>query len=252
MSYNIKIPAIQREHKVPSNQPPWKDQAISIVKTYKTLYGKQFKDASALTGVPEWLLIGFASVEGGGVKNELLTNATPSIMQMNPSTAWQTMSDQLKKESVTIGEFYPLYAMLPSIFTTKRPIPKNFWDASNRNIRQNSAQSYLTLKPESESVPAIRKTMLSNVYFAILLGATHLGQLGIKTIKESGQFRLDHIIVMYNAGTGRYNTKIKNTNLLTADTTTLVNNLGIDTSEKYIIKLMGINGFLDIQKQRLV
>lgn len=252
MSYTIKIPALQKEHKVPSNQLPWKDQAISIVKKYKTLYGKQFKDASALTGVPEWLLIGFASVEGGGVKNESLTNATPSIMQMNPSTAWQTMKDQLDKPSVTIGEFYPFYSMLPSIFTTKRPIPKNFWDESNRNIRQNSAQSYLTLKPEAQSVSAIRGKMLSDVYFAILLGATHLGQLAIKTIKESGQFRLDHIIVMYNAGTGRYNTKIRNTNLLTADTTTLVNQLGIKTSEDYIVKLMGVNGFLDVQKQRLV
>jgi hypothetical protein len=252
MSYSIKIPAIDRQFQVPSNQAPWKEQAISIVKKYKTWYGKQFKDASALTGVPEWLIIGFASVEGGGLKNENLTNATPSIMQMNPTTAWQTMSDQLAKSSVTIGEFYPFYSMLPSIFTIKRPLPQNFWSSSNVNIRQNSAQSYLSLKSKEESAPLIRKKMISDVYFAILLGATHLGQLAIKTIKESGKFRLDHIIVMYNAGTGRYNSKIKNTNLLTADTTTLVNNLGIDTSEKYIIKLMGINGFLDVQKQRLV
>jgi hypothetical protein len=56
---------------------------------------------------------------------------------------------------------------------------------------------------------------------------------------------------MYNAGSGRYNSKIKNTTLLTADTTTLVNNLGIQVSQDYIVKLMGVNGFLDVQKQRL-
>jgi hypothetical protein len=251
MSYDIKIPATEKEHKVPSNQPPWKQQAISIVKKYKQLYGKQFQDASNVTGVPVWLLVGFASVEGGGLKNEELTNVTPSIMQMNTSTAWQTMKDQLDKPSVTIGEFYPFYSMLPSIFIVKRALPKNFWDSSNVNIRQNSAQSYLEIKPEITSVPLIRAKMLSDVYFAILLGATHLGQLSIKTIKESGQFRLDHIIIMYNAGTGRFKSAVTNRNLNRADTTTLLNQLNIDTSEKYIVKLMGKNGFLDVQKQRL-
>jgi hypothetical protein len=249
MSYDIKIPAIDKEHQVPSNQPPWKDQAISIVKKYKGLYGKQFQDASNLTGIPVWMLVGFASVEGMGAKNETLTNATPSIMQMNPSTAWQTMKDQLDKTSVTIGDFYNLYSMLPTIFVVKRTIPKNFWDKSNINIRQNSAQSYLDLKPELTSIPLIRAKMLSDVYFAILLGGTHLAQLGAKSIKESGKFRLDHIIIKYNAGTGRFKSAVTNKNLITADTTTLVNQLNIPVTEAYIIKLMGKNGFLDVQKQ---
>jgi hypothetical protein len=56
---------------------------------------------------------------------------------------------------------------------------------------------------------------------------------------------------MYNAGTGRFKSAVTNRNLNRADTTTLLNQLNIDTSEKYIVKLMGKNGFLDVQKQRL-
>ena len=252
MSYAIKIPATNKQHQVPSGQPSWKDQAISIVKKVKGNYMPQMIQASNYSGVPVMILVGFASVESGGAKNETLTNATPSIMQMNPTTAWQTLKDQLGRDGVTIGKFYPLYNFIPSIFTIKKPLPQNFWSNNNAKIRQNPASDYLQLKSVETSSPIIRNKLISDVGFATMVGAVHLAQLFAKTIRDSGQPRLDHIIVMYNAGSGRYTSKIKNTNLLTADTTTLVNQLGIKTSEDYIVKLMGVNGFLDVQKQRLV
>jgi hypothetical protein len=251
MSYQIKIPATNKTHSVPSGQPAWKTQAISIVKKVKANYMTQFINASNYSGVPVMILVGFASVESGGVPNGELRNATPGIMQMNPSTAWQTLLDQLKKESVTIGKFYPLYNYVPSVFTIKKPLPQNFWSDNNVKIRQRPASEYLELKSEATSVPILRNKIISDAGFAIMIGAVHLAQLFAKTIRDSGQPRLDHIIVMYNAGSGRYNSKIKNTTLLTADTTTLVNNLGIQVSQDYIVKLMGVNGFLDVQKQRL-
>lgn len=252
MSYQIKIPATNKQHQVPSGQPAWKDQAVSIVKKVKANYMPKFVEASNYTGIPVMILIGFASVESGGVANSQLTNATPGIMQMSPATAWQTISDQLSRENVSIGKFYPIYNYVPSIFTIKKPIPKNFWDASNIKLRQKPASDYLEIKSVATSTPILRNKIIQDAGFAILVGAIHLGQLFAKTIRDSGQPRLDHIIVMYNAGSGRYTSKIKNTSLLTADTTTLVNQLGIKVTEDYIVKLMGVNGFLDIQKQRLV
>ena len=252
MSFQIKIPATNKTQSVPSGQPSWKNQAIAIVKKVKGNYLQQFVSASNYSGVPVSILVGFASVESGGKPNGELRNATPGVMQMSPSTAWQTLLDQLKKDSVTIGNFYPLYNFVPSVFTIKKPLPQNFWSNNNIKIRQQPAKTFLELKPEATSVPIIRNKIIADAGFAITIGAVHLGQLFAKTIKDSGQPRLDHIIVMYNAGSGRYSTKIKNTNLLTADTTTLVNQLGIKTSEDYIVKLMGVNGYLDVQKQKLV
>lgn len=252
MSFQIKIPATNKTQSVPSGQPAWKDQAIAIVKKVKGNYLQQFISASNYSGVPVSILVGFASVESGGKPNGELRNATPGVMQMSPTTAWQTLLDQLKKDSVTIGNFYPLYNFVPSVFKIKKPLPQNFWSNNNIKIRQQPANTFLELKPEATSVPIIRNKIIADAGFAITIGAVHLGQLFAKTIKDSGQPRLDHIIVMYNAGSGRYSSKIKNTNLLTADTTTLVNQLGIKTSEDYIVKLMGVNGYLDVQKQKLV
>lgn len=252
MSYAIKIPATNKQYQVPSGQPAWKDQAITIVKRVKGNYLSQLVQASNYSGVPLMILVGFVAVESGGVKNETLTNATPSIMQINPTTVWQTLRDQLTRDGVTIGKFYPLYNAVPSIFTIKKPLPQNFWSNNNAKIRQNPASDYLQINSAELSSPIIRKKLISDVGFATKVGAVHLAQLFAKTIRDSGQPRLDHVIVMYNAGSGRYTAKIKNTNLLTADTTTLVNQLGIKTTENYIVKLMGVNGFLDVQKQRLV
>lgn len=252
MSFAIKIPATNKRHQVPTGQPAWKDQSISIVKKVKSNYLAQMINASNYSGVPLIIMIGFASVESGGAKNETLTNATPSIMQMNPTTAWQTLKDQLDRGGVSIGKFYPLYNYTPSIFTIKKPLPQNFWSDNNAKIRQKPASEYLQLKGVETSSPIIRNKLISDVGFATMVGGVHLAQLFAKTIRDSGQPRLDHIIVMYNAGSGRYTSKIKNTSLLTADTTTLVNQLGIKVSEDYIVKLMGIDGFLDVQKRNLV
>jgi hypothetical protein len=145
MSFQIKIPSTNKTHSVPSGQPAWKDQAIAVVKKVKANYMTQFINASNYSGVPVMILIGFASVESGGTRNEELRNATPSIMQMSPSTAWQTLLDQLKKSSVTIGKFYPLYNFLPSIFTIKKPLPQNFWSNNNVKIRQQPASDFCRL-----------------------------------------------------------------------------------------------------------
>jgi len=255
MDLNIKIPATPLEWKVPSNQPPWKDQAISIIKKYKSLYGAQFKIAEQDTGIPEWLLVGFAGVEGMGALNEKLTgaNGTPSIMQMNPTTGYQTIETELKGGN-TIGKLIGFYQVIPNAFVVKKPIPKDFWSSSNIKVRQEDAKDYLSLKPMAEVSPIIFKALYQNVGFAIRLGAFHLGQLLLTSIKEVGSPRLDHVIIKYNGGIGVYKNRVLETDLRNADTTNLVNTYKSRhnaTTPAYIIKLMGKNGFLDVQKQGL-
>jgi hypothetical protein len=255
MDLNIKIPATPIEWKVPSNQPPWKDQAISIIKKYKSLYGAQFKVAAQETGIPEWLLVGFAGVEGMGGLNEKFTgasNGTPSIMQMNPTTGYQTLETELKKN--TIGKMIGFYQAIPNAFILKKPIPKDFWSASNIKVRQEDAKDYLSLKPMAVVSPMIFKALSQNVGFAIRLGAFHLGQLLLTSIKEVGSPRLDHVIIKYNGGIGIYEKRVLKTDLKDVDTTNLINTYKTRhnaTTPDYIVKLMGKNGFLDVQKQGL-
>lgn len=238
----IKIPAIQKEWKVPSNQPTWKSQAISVIKKIKTNYTVQMAKASQYTGVPVNILIAFAATESGGALNQTLNGPSKGVMQVNPSSAWQALSDQIKVD--TIGRFYPLYQLAPNAFTVKKAVAAN---------SVGKATDYLTLKPLSTAAPYLGQRMVADAQFAIYMGSLLLAQLIAGTIAKTGQIRLDHIIVKYNAGTGRFKQVVTNRGLESAsvDTTQLYNQLGIPVSQAYIVKMMGINGYLDIQKQGL-
>jgi len=238
----IKIPAIQKEWKVPSNQPTWKSQAISVIKKIKTNYTVQMAKASQYTGVPVNILIAFTATESGGALNQTLNGPSKGVMQVNPSSAWQALSDQIKVD--TIGRFYPLYQLAPNAFTVKKAVTAN---------SVGKATDYLTLKSLSTAAPYLGQRMVADAQFAIYMGSLLLAQLIAGTIAKTGQIRLDHIIVKYNAGTGRFKQVVTNRGLESAsvDTTQLYNQLGIPVSQAYIVKMMGINGYLDVQKQRL-
>jgi len=238
----IKIPAIQKEWKVPSNQPTWKSQAISVIKKIKTNYTVQMAKASQYTGVPVNILIAFTATESGGALNQTLNGPSKGVMQVNPSSARQALSDQIKVD--TIGRFYPLYQLAPNAFTVKKAVAAN---------SLGKATDYLTLKPLSTAAPYLGQRMVADAQFAIYMGSLLLAQLIAGTIAKTGQIRLDHIIVKYNAGTGRFKQVVTNRGLESAsvDTTQLYNQLGIPVSQAYIVKMMGINGYLDIQKQGL-
>ena len=238
----IKIPAIQKEWKVPSNQPTWKSQAISVIKKIKTNYTVQMAKASQYTGVPVNILIAFTATESGGALNQTLNGPSKGVMQVNPSSAWQALSDQIKVD--TIGRFYPLYQLAPNAFTVKKAVSAN---------SVGKATDYLTLKSLSTAAPYLGQRMVADAQFAIYMGSLLLAQLIAGTIAKTGQIRLDHIIVKYNAGTGRFKQVVTNRGLESAsvDTTQLYNQLGIPVSQAYIVKMMGINGYLDIQKQGL-
>lgn len=252
MSLSIKIPAINIEWKVPSNQPPWKSQAISTVKKVKGNYLTEMQNASKLTGVPLDILIGFTAVESGGARNETLNGASKGVMQVNTDTAWQVMKDQLSVS--TLGKFYPLYMGCPSAFIVKKAVPKDINSAQNSSVRASKASDYLTIKPLSAELnKTIGNCIVGNAQFSIYIGAYTLAQLINGTIKKTGQIRLDHIIIKYNAGTGRFRSLVTRKGLESAsvDTTAIYDAVPIAVTRAYIVKLLGINGYLDILKQKL-
>jgi hypothetical protein len=163
-------------------------------------------------------------------------------MQVNPSSAWQALSDQIKVD--TIGRFYPLYQLAPNAFVVKKPVATN---------SVGKATDYLTLKPVTTASAYLGQRMVADAQFAIYMGSLLLAQLIAGTIAKTGQIRLDHIIIKYNAGTGRFRQVVTSRGLESAsvDTTQLYNQLPIPVSQAYIVKMMGINGYLDVQKQGL-
>jgi hypothetical protein len=252
MSLSIKLPAIQKEWKVPANQPPWKDQASQIIRTLKSNYLAEFQKASVLTQVPVDILIAFAAVESGGARNEKLDGGSKGLMQVNTDTVWQALKDQL--EVSTLGKFYPYYIGCTTIFDVIKPLPKDFWAASNSQIRNQKAKEYLKIKPLSPQVNAdIRKAILGSSQWSIYVGSLVLGQLINGTIEKTGQIRLDHIIIKYNAGTGRFRSLVSKKGLesSTVDTTAIYNAVPIPVTQAYIVKLLGINGFLDLLKRKV-
>jgi hypothetical protein len=252
MSYAIKVPAINIEWQVPSNQPSWKNQAISVLKKIKGNYLKEFQNASALTGVPIDILIAFSAVESMGARNETLNGASKGVMQVNTDTAWQVMKDQLGVS--TLGKFYPLYLGCPNAFTIIKALPTDFWSSANLKTRQRNASEYFAIKPLSPEINSlIGKCIVNNAQFSIYVGSFTLAQLINGTIKKTGQIRLDHIIIKYNAGTGRFRSLVTRKGLESSsvDTTQIYNAVPIAITRGYIVKLLGINGFLDVLKQKL-
>lgn len=260
MSLTIKIPAIQKEWQVPSNQPSWRNQAIAILKKNKDNYLAQFQRASDLSGVNIDILLGFASVESMGARNETLSRGSAiGLFQVQPPTVYDTLKKQLN--STTLGLFYPLYLGCPSIFTIKKTLAKDFWGSQNAKERQDPASDYFQLKSNLDPEKAkqiygeIKKCILADSQWSIYVGATVLSQLINGTIKKTGQIRLDHIIIKYNAGIGTFANRVTKTGLESSntDTTQLLSKANLTSETKaYIIKLLGINGFLDILKQKAV
>lgn len=247
MSYDITIPAIQKEWQVPSNQIPWKQQAIKTITKLKTNYLSQFQVASNATGVPIQILLGFSAVESGGALNHTLNGPSKGLMQVNPDSGWQVLRDQLAVD--TLKDFYPLYQGAPQAFTIIKPM-----DNLGYIFKTNQpASNYLQVKPLATTQTYVGQRMVADSQFAILVGSYLLARLIASTIKSVGQVRLDHIVIKYNAGSGRFRQVITSRGLESAsvDTTQVYNNLPIPVSQAYIVKLLGINGYMDIQKQGL-
>lgn len=250
----IKIPAIQKEFKVPTNQPSWKSQSISTVKKVKALYGKVLQEASDYTGVPLSILVGFTATESGGAKNETLKGSAKGIMQVEVGTAWQVLTDQLKVD--TIGNFVVFYKLVPSLFTVIKAIPNPIGASASE-----PARNYLKIKPLSTASPIISKNLTTtDAKFASYVGGLTLAQHINKTIKSIGQIRLDHIIIKYNAGIGAFSSRVAKKGLekATIDSTAIYNSIPqnfasrkAEVVQSYLVKMLGINGFLDVQKQKL-
>jgi len=250
----IKIPALQKEFQQPKAWGSWKNASIDTVKKVKTNYGKVLMEASTITGVPYNILVAFTATESGGTKNESLTGSAKGIMQVETPTAYGILKAQLGID--TLGGFLPFYNVIPSLFKVIKPIPSPLGTAATE-----PAKNYLQLKLTGTAYGIIIQNITKpDAKFAAYIGALTLAQHMNATIKSVGQIRLDHIIIKYNAGTGAFLGRVTNKGLekSNVDTTAIYNSVPknfasrkAEVVQNYLVKMLGINGFLDVQKQNL-
>jgi soluble lytic murein transglycosylase-like protein len=120
-----------------------------------------------------------------------------------------------------------LSAKSKSFFNKAIPLSKNF----NPNILPNSAIRNQILK-----------ALQNNPEFNIAIGVAHLRWL-LEALKDGNVAHLNKVMVSYNAGYYSMRNKVKG-KLTTAQ---LLSNKTIPIeSRAYLLKMLGVNGFLDI------
>lgn len=266
MGYDIKIPAISETASNVGPNIPYKTQAVKDIKYLKKNYASNFKNASYFTGVPEMILYGFAAIESGSLGPSAVSPAgAVGIMQVTPATAYDTLVRQINNTNDYDGMvlLQTLQKLAPNIIKVKKALvetkkkvavpntkPTQYVEVPNFNITKGS--DAFSIVPYASST-VLFKTALKNAYFNILVGSIAVAQLLAQSIKSTGQPRMDHVVIKYNAGIGNFARYVTNRGLekSTVDTTKLKAAFPLAETKAYIVKLLGINGTLDVQKQKL-
>jgi hypothetical protein len=202
--------------------------ALVYARRLKTSYGSILKAASASTGVPVDILVGFMIIENDEgdptVKSYTCTKAKDAtgdcylgLMQMGAETAFDTIKWQAAKglsdqERAVVEKYLPGFlkplGLVGFLGSWKMKIYK----------------------------------ALQTAEFGIWTGALHIAQLIQRTTDDNGNVRLDHVIVKYNRGAGNYIKEVVNSGLKNVDTATLAKKLPVAETRSYILKFVGIDG----------
>lgn len=239
--YAIKIPALNETASNVGPNIPYKTEAIAAVKSVKKNYSAQISKGSLISGVPETILYGFAAVESGTGGAKLVSPAGAiGLMQLTPGTVYDTLNRQLAAWTTPADLQYAdyLHTLAPQILVVQNPAGK-------------TAASKYRLLPHTSA--AIYKQALFNPGFNVIAGSLAIAQLLAQSIRSTGQPRLDHVVIKYNAGIGNFARYVSGRGLenRNVDTAQLKQNFPLAETKAYILKLMGVNGTLDVQKQKL-
>jgi soluble lytic murein transglycosylase-like protein len=167
------------------------------------------------------IIASFIATESGGKNSPPNRYDATGLMQVTPNTVWEILA----KWQVMANS--PLSAKAKSFFNKAIPSSKNF----NANTLPNSA-----VKSE------IRKALQNNPEFNIAIGTAILRWL-LEAFKDGKVASMNKVMVSYNAGYYAMRNKVRG--VLT--TQQLLSNKSIPLeSRSYLLKMLGVNGFLDL------
>ena len=189
-------------------------------KIYKD-YGKFINKWGVEFEVDDSILVGFIATESGGVNAPPNSFGATGLMQMTPLTVYEIIS---KWEKI-VGT--PLSKTTLAFFTKAIP-----------SIKKIDANTEITTAIKSE----ISNALKSNVEFNIAIGTANIRWL-LEAFKADGKAYINKVMISYNAG--YYTSKGNLKGVVT--TTQLVNNKAFPLESRgYLLKMLGVNGFLDL------
>ena len=220
----MKVPDVNRSF----SQGNFKYSDKGVIRGNKSLLDKVLKDYSKF--ITTWgeefeidnsIIAGFICTESG------VTNAPPNrfdatgLMQVTPNTVWEILA----KWQVMVKS--PLSDKAKSFFNKAIPSSKSY----NPNKLPTSA-----IRSE------IRVALQRYSEFNIAIGTAVLRWL-LEAFKDGDVAHLNKVMVSYNAGYYSMRNKVKGK----MTTEQLLNNRTIPLESRgYLLKMLGVNGFLDL------
>jgi hypothetical protein len=193
-------------------------------KIYKD-YGKFINRWGIEFEVDDSILVGFIATESGGVNSPPNSFGATGLMQMTPLTVYEIIS---KWEKI-VGS--PLSKTTMAFFTKAIP-----------SIKKIDANTDPTTAIKNE----ISNALKSNVEFNIAIGTANIRWL-LEAFKDDSKAHLNKVMVSYNSGYYASKNKIKGS----VTTTQLVNNKTFPLESRgYLLKMLGVNGFMDLWFKR--
>lgn len=256
--------------------------AIAIINYLKTNYAKQIKDASARWHVPEPILYAFYGVESGRGGNNLDSFDKRTVSGVSvPNTYGLSQTNGIGVNGAikaclagecTLGQIWPVYKAFPIAFKVIKPVPSDadFWKDEYKSRRNEKASVYFALSDQAKAFEkakgniksywdAAAKALKGDPVLSVNIGAILLSKYILESLPDASieeidgvkvkMARLDWVITKYNAGPNYFkNLAEKKSQTVNSDTATYITIIPGYT-QKYVVKLVGKDGLLDVQKQ---
>jgi soluble lytic murein transglycosylase-like protein len=220
----MKVPDVNRSF----SQGNFKYSDKSVMNGNKSMLDRILKDYTKFINtwgeefeIDNSIIACFIATESGG------KNAPPNrfdatgLMQVTPNTVWEILA----KWRVMVKS--PLSEKAKSFFNKAIP--------SSRNYNPNKL-------PTSAIRSEIRVALQRNPEFNIAIGTAVLRWL-LEAFKDGDVAHLNKVMVSYNAGYYSMRNRVKGK----LTTEQLLNNRNIPKESRgYLLKMLGVNGFLDI------
>jgi soluble lytic murein transglycosylase-like protein len=220
----IKVPDINRSFV----QGSYKYSDKSVASANTALLNKIVKDYSGFINtwgtefeIDNSIITSFIATESGGKNAPPNKYDATGLMQVTPNTVWEVI---VKWENIVKS---PLSSKAKTFFNKAIPSSKNY----NPNILPSSA-----VKSE------IRRALQNNSEFSIAIGTAVLRWL-LEAFKDGNVASINKVMVSYNAGYYSMRNEVKGK----LTTEQLLNNKSIPLESRgYLLKMLGVNGFLDL------
>ena len=220
----VKVPDINRTYNSGAynySKPETIMANNAMMNTIYRDYGKFINKWGTEFEVDNSILVGFIATESGGVNAPPNRFEATGLMQMTPLTVYEILS---KWEKI-VGS--PLSKTASTFFTKAIP-----------SIKKIDANTEITSAIKSE----ISNALKTNIEFNIAIGTANIRWL-LEAFKADGKSFINKVMVSYNSG--YYSSKGSLRGVIT--TTQLVNNKTFPLESRgYLLKMLGVNGFLDL------